>query len=73
MHVFRAICSILEPSILLATSICSILELEPSILLAICMWHAICKTLLVVGYCLLVVGSCSWRNTPTTADGAVFV
>jgi len=51
----------LEPSILFA--ICSILELES------CICHAICKPLLVVSCCLLVVGWCSWRNTPTTADG----
>ena len=81
--IFYAICSIweLEPSMLQDT--CNILELElpfsmlfaaffsynfPSRMLrATCymlelessIWHAICKLLLVVGYCcLLVVGSC---------------
>ena len=76
--VFRSICSILElePSILLLFA-----ALEPSILLAICsilelescICHAICKPLLVVSCCVLVVGWCSWRNTPTTADGVVLV
>ena len=53
---WHAICNILELER-------NILELESSMLLAIsnilelesCVWHAICKTLLVVGCCLLVV------------------
>jgi len=54
--IWHAICNILELER-------NILELESSMLLAIsnilelesCVWHAFCKTLLVVGCCLLVV------------------